>query len=151
MADTKTAEERSKNMAAIRSKDTRPEVYFRKLLFSKGFRYRKNVKNVPGHPDLWLAKYNTAIFVNGCFWHRHSGCKYAYHPKSNVEYWEKKFAANIRRDRIVMDELSDNNIRQAVIWECTVKKMIKDPAYGNEIIERLIRFIKEDKGPSIEL
>ena len=85
--DIKSAEDRSRNMAAIRSKDTKPEIFFRKLLFANGFRYRKNVNYVPGHPDLYLAKYHTAIFVHGCFWHRHKGCKYAYMPKSRQEFW----------------------------------------------------------------
>ena len=82
--DIKSPEERSKNMSAIRSRDTKPEVYFRKLLFAQGYRYRLNAKTVPGHPDIYLKKYNTAIFVHGCFWHRHPGCKYTYMPKSRV-------------------------------------------------------------------
>lgn len=87
--DIKSQEERSKNMEAIRSKNTKPEVYFRKLLFAKGYRYSLNSKNVPGHPDIYLRKYNTAIFIHGCFWHRHEGCRYSYMPKSRVEFWEK--------------------------------------------------------------
>ena len=82
MADIVSPEQRSKNMAAIRSKNTKPEVYLRKLLFAQGFRYRIAAKNVPGHPDMFLRKYNTAIFVHGCFWHHHKGCRYAYNPKS---------------------------------------------------------------------
>lgn len=82
MTDIKSPEERSRNMAAIRSKDTKPEVYLRKLLFAQGYRYRKNYKKIPGHPDIYLPKYRTAIFVHGCFWHRHQGCKYAYMPKA---------------------------------------------------------------------
>ena len=78
MADIVSPEKRSQNMSAIRSKNTKPEVYLRKLLFAQGYRYRIADKSVPGHPDIFLRKYNTAIFVNGCFWHRHSGCKYAY-------------------------------------------------------------------------
>ena len=75
MADIKSPEERSLNMSKIRSKDTKPEVWLRKKLFKHGYSYRKNVNNVPGHPDIWLAKYDTAVFVHGCFWHRHEGCK----------------------------------------------------------------------------
>ena len=89
MTDIKSPEERSRNMAAIRSKDTKPEVYLRKLLFAQGYRYRKNYKKIPGHPDIYLPKYRTAIFVHGCFWHRHQGCKYAYMPYSNIEFWKK--------------------------------------------------------------
>lgn len=91
--DIVTSEQRSKNMSAIHSKNTRPEIYFRKLLFAEGYRYSLNAKNIPGHPDIYLRKYNTAIFINGCFWHRHEGCKYAYLPKSRVEFWQKKFVA----------------------------------------------------------
>ena len=91
MADIVSPEKRSQNMSAIRSKNTKPEVYLRKLLFAQGYRYRIADKSVPGHPDIFLRKYNTAIFVNGCFWHRHPGCKYAYTPKSRVEFWQKKF------------------------------------------------------------
>ncbi len=90
MADIVSPEKRSQNMSAIRSKNTKPEVYLRKLLFAQGYRYRIADKSVPGHPDIFLRKYNTAIFVNGCFWHRHPGCKYAYTPKSRVEFWQKK-------------------------------------------------------------
>ena len=104
--DIKSAEDRSRNMAAIRSKDTKPEIFFRKLLFAKGFRYRKNVNYIPGHPDLYLAKYHTAIFVHGCFWHRHKGCKYAYMPKSNHNYWVAKFDSKIKRDIRIKNELN---------------------------------------------
>lgn len=95
MTDIKTPAERSKNMAAIKGKNTKPEVFLRKQLFTAGYRYRNNSSLAPGHPDIWLRKYNTAIFVHGCFWHRHSGCKLCYMPKSRVEFWEKKFTDNI--------------------------------------------------------
>ena len=103
MEDIVSVEQRSRNMAAIRSRDTKPEVYLRKLLFVKGYRYRIADKTVPGHPDIFLRKYNTAIFVHGCFWHRHQNCKYAYTPKSRVEFWQKKFDDNVKRDEIVQD------------------------------------------------
>ena len=98
--DIKSPEERSKNMAAIHSKNTKPEVYFRKLLFAQGYRYSLNSKNIPGHPDIYLKKYNTAIFVHGCFWHRHEGCKYAYMPKSRAEFWEKSLR-QIKREIVL--------------------------------------------------
>ena len=98
MADIKSSEERSQNMARIHSKDTKPEVWFRKQLFKYGYRYRKHINSLPGHPDLWLSKYNTAIFVHGCFWHHHNGCKFAYMPKSRVDFWQKKFKNNIMRE-----------------------------------------------------
>ncbi|RGI73863.1 very short patch repair endonuclease, partial [Anaerobutyricum hallii] len=124
--DIKSAEERSKNMSAIHSKNTKPEVYLRKLLFAKGYRYGLNSKSVSGHPDIYLKKYNTAIFVHGCFWHRHERCKYAYIPKSRVEFWQKKFNANVKRDGIVRRELRDEKVKILVIWECTIKKMKKN-------------------------
>lgn len=96
--DIKSPEERNRNMAAIRSENTKPEVYFRKLLFVQGHRYSLNSKKVFGHPDIYLPKYNTAIFIHGCFWHRHFGCQYSYMPKLKVEFWQKKFDTNMKRD-----------------------------------------------------
>ncbi len=101
MADIKSLEDRSKNMAAIKNKNTKPEIYLRKELFSRGYRYRIASPMVPGHPDMYLAKYKLAIFVHGCFWHRHEGCKYSYMPKSRVDFWDKKFKSNIVRDKTV--------------------------------------------------
>ncbi|MDO5116342.1 MAG: very short patch repair endonuclease, partial [Synergistaceae bacterium] len=95
MTDILSREQRSRNMAAITGRDTRPEIFFRKKLFARGFRYRKNVLNIFGHPDIYLAKYRTAIFVNGCFWHRHQGCVYSYMPKSRIDFWTAKFEANV--------------------------------------------------------
>ena len=123
--DIKSKEARSKNMSAIRSKDTKPEIYLRKLLFAEGYRYRISEKTIPGHPDMFLRRYNTAIFVHGCFWHRHQGCKYAYMPKSRVEFWQKKFDNNIRRDAVVKAGLQGNKIKCLVVWECTIKLMMK--------------------------
>ena len=89
---------RSQNMARIKSKNTKPEIYIRKLLYKMGYRYRVNYSQLPGTPDIFILKYNTAIFVNGCFWHRHENCKIATFPKTHVEYWEKKFRRNVERD-----------------------------------------------------
>ena len=141
MTDIKTKEDRSKNMSAIHSKNTKPEVYLRKLLFSKGFRYRNNVKNIVGHPDIYLAKYNTAIFVNGCFWHRHKDCKYAYMPKSRVEFWNNKFINNINRDLIVKTELEKTGIKCLIVWECTIKKMIKSEEERIKTLDTIIQFL----------
>ena len=124
--DIKSPEERIRNMAAIHSKNTKPEAWFRKQLFAKGYRYSLNTNKVPGHPDIYLRKYNTAIFVHGCFWHRHPGCKYAYMPKSRVEFWQKKFETNVKRDQEVQKELYNQGIKCLIIWECTIKKMKKD-------------------------
>ena len=89
---------RSQNMARIKSKNTKPEIYIRKLLYKMGYRYRVNYSQLPGTPDIFILKYNTAIFVNGCFWHRHKNCKIATFPKTHTEYWEKKFRRNVERD-----------------------------------------------------
>ena len=145
MADIVSPEQRSKNMSAIHSKDTKPEIYLRKLLFAQGFRYRIAVKNIPGHPDIFLRKYNTAIFVHGCFWHRHQGCKYAYMPKSRVEFWQKKFNDNIKRDTVVRNELCDKNIKCLIVWECTIKKMMRDSSTERLIIEKLNHFLENNE------
>ena len=141
MADIISPEKRSRNMSAIRSKNTKPEVYLRKLLFAQGYRYRIADKSVPGHPDIFLRKYNTAIFVNGCFWHRHSGCKYAYMPKSRMEFWQKKFDDNVQRDTIVKAELLKRGIKCLIVWECTIKKMCRSCSYRNFILRECISFI----------
>lgn len=145
MADTISPERRSQNMSAIRSKDTKPEIYLRKLLFAEGYRYRITEKSIPGHPDMFLRKYNTAIFVHGCFWHRHQGCKYAYTPKSRVEFWQKKFDDNVRRDAVVRTALQENNIKCLVVWECTIKQMMKSPQLRDQIITEICSFINSDR------
>ncbi|MCM1173728.1 MAG: very short patch repair endonuclease [Blautia sp.] len=131
-------------MAAIHSKSTRPEIYFRKLLFAQGYRYRLNSKMVPGHPDIYLRKYNTAIFIHGCFWHRHSACKYAYMPKSRIEFWQKKFEANMKRDYIVKAELQDRGVKCLIIWECTVKRMVKSREDCDKYLKITEAFFQED-------
>ena len=140
MADSLTPEKRSWNMSRIKSKNTTPEIYLRKLLFAGGYRYQIAPKAIPGHPDIYLKKYNTAIFVHGCYWHRHSGCKYAYTPKTRVDFWEKKFASNIERDKCVKNELVQKGIRQIVIWECTINSMMKDKTIETAILEEIKAF-----------
>ena len=144
MADIKTPEERSRNMSKIRSRDTKPEVWLRKKLFERGYRYRKNVSNVPGHPDAWLAKYHTAVFVHGCVWHRHEGCKYAYTPKSQVEFWTDKFRKNIERDSKVKKELEEVGVKILIVWECTVNRMMKDETTAAEVVGEIERFLRSD-------
>ena len=139
MADTISPERRSRNMSAIKSKDTKPEVYLRKLLYHQGFRYRKNYSGVFGHPDIYLQKYKVAIFVHGCYWHRHSGCQYAYMPKSRVEFWQKKFDDNVRRDQLVRETLENHGIRCLVVWECTITKMQKDSRVEAEILQEIMQ------------
>ena len=98
MADSLSPEKRSWNMSRIKGKDTSIEIQVRKYLFSHGFRYRKNVKTLPGKPDIVLPKYHAVIFVHGCFWHRHPGCKYSYMPKTKVAFWQTKFDKNVQND-----------------------------------------------------
>ena len=145
MADIISPERRSKNMSAIRSKDTKPEIYLRKLLFAEGYRYRVAEKSIPGHPDMFLRKYNTAIFVHGCFWHRHQGCRYAYTPKSRVEFWQKKFDDNVRRDVVVRTALQENNIKCLIVWECTIKQMMKNSDIERRIINECRSFLSSDE------
>lgn len=144
MADIKSPEERSRNMAKIRSRDTKPEDCVRKLLFAQGYRYRKNFSGIPGHPDAWLPKYNTALFVHGCFWHRHAGCRYAYTPKSRVDFWTEKFRKNIERDATVRRQLADGNIRILVIWECTVRRMMKSEEERKTVLSNIAQFLISD-------
>jgi len=120
MADNHTKAVRSKNMSHIRSKDTRPEEIVRKYLFAKGFRYRKNVKALPGCPDIVLPKYHTVIFVNGCFWHKHDCPRFVW-PTSNEEYWRKKILGNVERDKKVYSLLNDQGWNVVVVWECELK------------------------------
>ena len=150
MTDIVSEEKRSANMAVIHGKDTSPEIYIRKILFSEGYRYRKNSSKVFGHPDIYLAKYNTAVFVNGCFWHRHEGCRYAYIPKSRIDFWIAKFESNRKRDALVRKTLYEENIKQLVIWECTVKTMKKDSEFQKKILNRIENFFN-DKEQYLEL
>ena len=121
MADILTKEKRSWNMSRIRSKDTIPEKIVRSTLHQMGYRFRLHVKDLPGKPDIVLTKYKTVIFVHGCFWHRHPRCKYAYTPKSRIEFWNKKFKDNIKRFTTVEKELKELDWKVVVIWECEVK------------------------------
>ena len=121
MADVMTPEQRSRCMAAIRGKDTKPEMIVRKYLFSRGLRFRVQVRKLPGNPDIALPKYRTVIFVNGCFWHGHEGCKYYVIPKSNTEFWTRKITRNIERDKRVQQELARMGWHCMTIWECELK------------------------------
>ena len=144
MADIKTPQQRSINMSHIRGMNTKPEEYIRKLLYAKGYRYRKNYKGVEGKPDIWIPKYKTAIFVNGCFWHRHKDCKYAYLPKSRIEFWNEKFRNNIERDNAVQKILINSGVHIIIIWECTIKRMAKDSAMKGNVLEIIEDFIASD-------
>ena len=127
---------RSYNMSCIKGKNTKPEEIVRKALFAKGFRYRKNDRRLPGTPDIVLSKYRTVIFVNGCFWHGHKGCKYYVVPKTNTEFWLNKIKSNIDRDAIKATQLTELGWRVITIWECELKKSIIDHTI-NSLIESL--------------
>lgn len=122
MADVHTPEQRSYNMSRIRSKNTKPEEIVRKYLFAQGFRYRKNDMRLPGKPDIVLPKYKTVIFVNGCFWHGHEGCRFFVWPKNNEEFWKEKISGNIHRDKRNRQLLTDLGWCVIDIWECELKK-----------------------------
>ena len=130
MADNHTKEQRSYNMSKIRSTNSAPEEKVRKYLFSKGFRYRKNVKSLPGCPDIVLPKYKTVIFVNGCFWHMHDCPRFVW-PSSNKEYWEPKIRRNVERDKINIELLQKEGWRVLVVWECELKKKVCQERLAN--------------------
>lgn len=123
MTDTLSKEERSRVMAKVKSRDTKPEKKVRSLLFSLGFRFRLCQKNLPGKPDIVLKKYKTVIFVHGCFWHGHENCKNARIPKSNVEFWKNKIERNKQRFAEVSRQLRAQGWKVVVIWECETKNM----------------------------
>ena len=110
-------------MAAIKSKNTKPEIAVRKLLHSLGYRFRLHRKDLPGSPDIVLPKYKTVIFVHGCFWHRHENCKYATSPKTRVEFWENKFKANVKRDLEIQEKIKNIGWQSLVIWECDTRNI----------------------------
>ncbi len=149
--DTVTPEQRSSNMQKIKSVNTKPEIYFRKLLFSRGIRYRIYSRKILGKPDLYLKKYNTAIFVHGCFWHQHEDCKYARIPKTRPEYWIPKLERNKKHDQEVKEKLLNANVRVIIIWECLLKKMAKDPILESSILEKVIHFLSSPSEKFLEL
>lgn len=139
MADTHSKEVRSMNMSHIRSKNSKPEEKVRKYLFSKGFRYRKNVKSLQGCPDIVLPKYKTVIFVNGCFWHHHDCGRFVW-PLTNEEYWQKKIDGNVKRDARNEEILKEQGWNVLTVWECQLKKKVID-----ENLEKLAEQIRRNK------
>ena len=125
MADNHSKEVRSKNMSHIRSTNSKPEEIVRKYLFSKGFRYRKNVRTLPGCPDIVLPKYKTVIFVNGCFWHKHDCPRFVW-PASNEDYWRPKILRNVERDQKNAEVLKNIGWRIITVWECELKKKVAE-------------------------
>ena len=131
MADVHDADTRSYNMSCVKSKNTKPEIWVRKYLFACGFRYRINVKKLPGTPDIVLPKYKTAIFVNGCFWHGHKNCRYFVIPKTRTEWWLDKINRNIDRDQANILALKKSGWRVITIRECQLKPAIRDDTLLN--------------------
>lgn len=125
-------------MSGIKGKNTKPELLLRSALHKLGFRFRIQRKDLPGKPDIVLPKYKTFIFVHGCFWHRHPGCKYAYTPKSNIEFWTNKLEGNVIRDRLTEKALEEMGWRILIVWECEVKTLVENNA-------RLRAMITEEK------
>ena len=125
MVDKISAQKRSWNMSRIKSKDTKPEKVVRSLLHKLGFRFRLHRKDLPGSPDIVLPKYRKIIFVHGCYWHRHEGCRLAYKPKSNVTFWNNKFKENTDRDKNNKTKLESLGWHVHVIWECETKNVDK--------------------------
>lgn len=121
MADIFSKAKRSEIMSKISGKETKPEILVRKFLFANGFRYRKNDKKLAGKSDIVLPKYKTAIFVHGCFWHGHQGCKKSALPQTNYEFWEKKIGGNVERDKINQKKLKKDGWKVIVIWQCEIK------------------------------
>ena len=148
MTDVMTPEQRSRNMAAIKWKDTKPEMIVRKYLFSRGLRFRVQVRKLPGNPDIVLPKYKTVIFVNGCFWHGHEGCKYFRLPKSNIEFWKEKIERNIERDRESMQALLVLGWKVIRVWECE----LRNKANREEMLNKIYNSITSSdvSGYSIE-
>lgn len=121
MVDVVTREVRSRMMSGIRSKDTRPEMVVRRFLHRSGLRFRLHDRLLPGSPDIVFPRYGAVVFIHGCYWHRHEGCKYASTPTSNIEFWEKKFAGNIQRDREGVAMLLAAGWRVFILWECALR------------------------------
>lgn len=138
MPDNHTPDQRHRNMAAVRSASTNPEMKLRRALWHHGFRYIVNDKRLPGSPDIVLPKYHTAIFVHGCFWHGHMGCKKYSVPKTNTEFWETKVAMNQNRDQEVWRNLEAKGWSVVIVWECQLKKVNFDETI-NRVASEIIR------------
>lgn len=136
MADVHSTKVRSYNMSQIRGKGTKPEELVRKNLFAQGFRYRKNDSRLPGKPDIVVPKYRTVIFVNGCFWHKHEGCKYFVWPKNNAAFWREKILSNVERDQRNYERLQQMGWNIIVVWECELKKEVL-----SETINKIVQAI----------
>lgn len=132
--DVVSAAKRSKMMSGIRGRDTRPELQVRSYLHAHGLRFRLHRKDLPGRPDVVLSKYRVAVFVHGCFWHRHPGCKFTTNPSTREDFWRRKFAENVERDQRNQEALLHEGWRVLIIWECGLK--------GNLNLEPALKWIK---------
>jgi len=141
--DIYSKSKRADLMSKIKGKETKPEILVRKYIFSKGFRYRKNVRKLHGTPDIVLKKYKTIIFIHGCFWHLHQGCKEGRLPRSNGTYWKEKLERNVNRDKRNISVLASLGWKVIVIWECE----IRNAALRNN---RLVKLIDEITGQDIQ-
>lgn len=141
MADVHDSKTRSRNMAAIRGKDTKPELIIRRGLHAKGFRYRLHNRELPGRPDIVFPKYNAAVFVNGCFWHGHD-CPLFKWPKTREDFWRDKISGNVERDRRNLAELRSKGWRYAVVWECALKG--KGKLSAGEVIDAIADWLSSD-------
>lgn len=144
MADKFSKEKRSDVMSKITGKETKPEILVRRFLFAAGFRFRKNVVNLLGKPDIVLSKYNTIIFVHGCFWHGHT-CKRGKLPESNHEFWKQKIEKNIERDKQIIAQLEKDGWTVFIIWQCEIRNKEKCNMRLNELIDDLKIDIKNEK------
>lgn len=122
MTDIVDKQTRSRMMAGIKGKNTKPELVLRRALHARGFRYRLHSKNVPGRPDLVFPKHHAIVFVHGCFWHRHEGCRYTTTPSTRPEFWQAKFDANVIRDAAIRGQLIETGWRVSTVWECSLRK-----------------------------
>ena len=143
-ATTETDEKRSAIMSSVRGGDTRPELILRCGLHRMGFRFKLNNKHLPGRPDLVFPKYGAAVFVHGCFWHRHEGCRKASTPKTNVDFWKRKFSENVTRDRRVERELMERGWRVMVVWEC---ELLSNPEKVLLDVSRFLTGMDSPKAP----
>lgn len=137
--DVLSREKRSQIMASVKSSDTKPEMLVRRYLHAHGFRYGLHNRKLPGSPDIVLRKYKTVIFINGCFWHGHEGCRYYRLPKSNIEFWQTKIKRNRQRDIEAIEALKSKGWRVITIWECELRTVIQRS-------ETLIQLVKDIKG-----
>lgn len=137
MSDIYSKSKRSDIMSKISGKETKPEILVRKYLFSKGFRFRKNVKELPGKPDIVLPKYRVVIFIHGCFWHGHF-CKRGNLPSSNIQFWKDKISQNQSRDEDVIQKLRELNWRIIVIWQCEIQNNSSREARLSQLISDII-------------